>query len=116
MATLDQITGIIDFELADLEAAWSNSPILLNKNEIEFRLCYICKFHIERKNFAGINQNDSFAWTIDLINAKKPKLEFTNFIAVHQSCIENRQSLDSRKQLKYVKAMKWEFDESFWNK
>lgn len=114
MAKVNYQTNEIEFDLTELDAAWENAPVIVNKDPNLFRLCYICKFHMEHAKFVVV-LNDGFAWKLDLINAKKPTLENDNYIAVHQSCIANRNSLDSRKQLKYIRATKWEFDIDFWN-
>lgn len=114
MAQFNPKTQELDFDYQDLDAAWNNAPFLENKNSDQFRLCYICKFHLERKLFAGVT-SDEFGWTIDLINAKKPELIFSNYIAVHQNCVPNRSKMDARKTLKIIKTTKWSFDEDFWN-
>ncbi|ATZ16276.1 hypothetical protein JN01_0311 [Entomoplasma freundtii] len=105
---------IIEFQASDFEAAWENTPTLVNKKAAEFRLCYICKYHLQ-KNLAEhlLMNHDGFNWTLDLINAKKPFLQPDNYIAVHLNCVPNRRSLDSRKQIKRVLKTPWKFDESW---
>jgi hypothetical protein len=114
MANINKENGIVEFDIAEFEAAWENAPVLENKLKEEYRLCYICKLPISKKNFAEIS-DDIFAWTLDLINAKKPKLEINNYIAVHKNCVPNRLKSDSRRQLKYILAYKWFYDEEFYD-
>ncbi|WP_027062972.1 hypothetical protein [Mesoplasma seiffertii] len=113
MANINEQTQTVEFEIAEFEAAWENAPILENKSKDEYRLCYICKFPIGKKNFSEIS-NDEFAWTLDLINAKKPKLENENYVAVHKNCIPQRPKQDSRRQLKFTWAYKWFYDEEYY--
>lgn len=105
---------IIEFQEKDFQAAWNNAPILVNKDSAHFRLCYICKYHLQKEMADYLLMNDDgFNWTLDLINAKKPVLEPTNYIAVHANCVPNRRQLDSRKQLKRVQKTPWQFDEAW---
>ncbi|WP_026389645.1 hypothetical protein [[Acholeplasma] multilocale] len=114
MAKVNEEKGIIEFGLSEFEAAWNNAPVLVNKDATEFRLCYICKFHLERKLFAEITE-DGFAWTIDLINTKKPVLEDSNYIAIHRNCVGSRPKKDASKILKYIYATEWKFDEGYYS-
>ncbi|AUF83729.1 hypothetical protein CXP39_02880 [Mesoplasma syrphidae] len=114
MANVNEQKQSVEFEITEFEAAWENAPILENRSKDEYRLCYICKFSIEKKNFAEISK-DEMAWTLDLINAKKPKLVNNNYIAVHKNCISKRFKQDSRRQLKYTWAYKWFYDDEYYN-
>lgn len=113
MATINKDNSII-FTSDEIQAAWDNAPILENKESDEYRMCYICKFHMSKKDFLSEKPEIS-NWCIDFINVKKFSLEIPNLIAIHSNCIENRIKDDSTKILKKIKNMKWMYNEEFYN-
>ncbi|PPE05763.1 hypothetical protein [Williamsoniiplasma lucivorax] len=116
MAKFDELKNAVIFDDNDLSEAWEHAPKLINKPAAEMRLCYICKFHMDYKIFVkGKNINNSLAWTIDMINAKKFNLEPTNLIAIHLACVGHQPKKDNTKILKKISAVEWQFDDAFWN-
>lgn len=103
----------IMFDETEFKKAWDNAPKLANKDEEEYRLCYICKFHLKRDEFIEIKNDPSF-WCIDFIDTKHFSLEPENIVAVHSGCVEIRQKPDARKLLKKIKSVEWKFDEDFY--
>ncbi|QGS51668.1 hypothetical protein [Spiroplasma tabanidicola] len=103
--------GVIDFDKEDIEAAWENAPHLVNKEKEEYRMCYICKFHMLKENFDK-DKLSTYGWIVDLINLKKLDLDHKNFIAIHPWCMEYKKGLDNRSLLKKVKAQLWAFNDS----
>ncbi|QBQ07448.1 hypothetical protein SGLAD_v1c02490 [Spiroplasma gladiatoris] len=103
--------GIIDFDKNDIENAWLNSPGLVNRDEKDYKMCYICKFHMIKTNFNNAELG-SFGWIVDLINLKKLDLNSNNFIAIHPWCIEYKKKTDNRSILKKVKSQLWVFNEN----
>ncbi|AKU80144.1 hypothetical protein [Spiroplasma turonicum] len=100
----------IEFDDNDFEEAWSNAPKLINKDINDFKLCFICKFHMNKKNII----NGDLSWNIFIINLKTISLEKNNFIAVHQNCMELRPKLDCTKLVKKIKQSAWMFDENYY--
>lgn len=109
MATLNQ-DKILEFNDEDISSAWENAPQLINKNKNEFRMCYICKFHMIKTQFDNKTIGE-FGWIVDLINLKSFSLEQTNFIAIHPYCIEFRSALNNTKKVKKIISTVWMFDE-----
>ncbi|AVP49311.1 hypothetical protein [Williamsoniiplasma luminosum] len=117
MARFDELKNEVIFDNNDLEQAWDHAPKLINKPANNFRLCYVCKVHMERKMFANDkNINNKLAWTIDMINAKKFDLEPTNLVAIHLACVKLITKKNSTRTLKKTHKMLWQFDEEFWKK
>ncbi|QEH61562.1 hypothetical protein SCHIN_v1c03650 [Spiroplasma chinense] len=112
MAKLDE-KGIIEFTEEDIETAWNNSPELVNKEAQEFRMCFICKFHMKRKEFNNLELG-KFGWIPEPINIKNFSFESANFVAIHPGCSEFRPKDDCTKILNKVKKMLWAFDESIY--
>ncbi|AHI52604.1 hypothetical protein [Spiroplasma culicicola] len=102
--------GIVEFEKNDVEAGWNNAPSLVNKPENEYRMCYICKFHMIKDEFDN-ELMGQFGWVVDIINLKTMDFIANNFIAVHPQCIDFRPKADCTKIIKKVKSMQWKFDE-----
>ncbi|ARU92090.1 hypothetical protein SCLARK_001598 [Spiroplasma clarkii] len=100
----------VEFSAADILQAWENAPILINKEPELVRMCYICKFHMLQEKF-NHQEIGELGWVIDLINAKKPELISSNFVAIHPYCLEYKAKSDNSKVLKKIKSQIWKFDE-----
>ncbi|AGR40911.1 hypothetical protein [Spiroplasma taiwanense] len=97
----------IEFSSIDIESAWNNSPKLINKEIDQFRMCFICKFIMNKKDF----NNGEFGWVVDFVNLKKITFETSNFIAIHSVCLDLRPNENCSKVLKKVNSIKWAFNE-----
>ncbi|AUB31327.1 hypothetical protein [Spiroplasma floricola] len=93
----------IEFTKDDLKLAWQNSPTLINKDEKDFRMCFICKFFMIRENF----EQGDLAWICEFIDLKHFSLEPVNLIAIHPGCRELRHKDDCTKIVKKIKAAQW---------
>ncbi|ASP28612.1 hypothetical protein SCORR_v1c08400 [Spiroplasma corruscae] len=111
MAKIDE-KGIIEFNLEDFDAAWNNAPKLDNKPENEYRLCFICKFHMLKDNL----MKGDLPWNIEIIDLKNFSLDKNNFVAIHNNCKEIRPKQNCSKLLLKIKSLRWMYDESFYNK
>ncbi|AHB36080.1 hypothetical protein [Spiroplasma apis] len=109
MATLKE-DHTIEFTKEDIESAWNNAPKLINKDENEMRLCFICKFHMIKENFNN-TEYGYFGWIIELVDLKKMSLEQKNFIAIHPFCRDYRPKQNCSKILKKVNYLLWKFNE-----
>ncbi|AGR41909.1 hypothetical protein [Spiroplasma diminutum] len=96
-------TGEIEFSKEDLKSAWLNSPILINKDANDFRMCFICKFFMNKNNF----KVGELAWVCEFIDLKHFSLEETNLIAIHPECRELRHKDDCSKIVKKIKLTEW---------
>ncbi|AOG60162.1 hypothetical protein SHELI_v1c02070 [Spiroplasma helicoides] len=102
---------VVEFDKEDLEAAWENAPSLINKDKDEFRMCYICKFHMDKSKFDNDNLGE-FGWIVDLIDVKNFSLDQDNFIAIHPRCITFKPKPNNKSLVKKVKKKLWAFDEN----
>ncbi|AKX34496.1 hypothetical protein SLITO_v1c08810 [Spiroplasma litorale] len=102
--------GIIEFDEKDFKAAWDNAPKLINKDENQFRMCFICKFHMEFKD----KLKGKMPWNIEIINLNNIELINENFIAIHDGCKELRPKSNCTKIIKKIKSVSWKFDENFY--
>jgi hypothetical protein len=113
MAIIDEVKQKIIFNQVEKEAAWNNAPKLENLSPAKFRLCYFCKFRIDKslpieKTTA---ENQALGWIVDLINAKELNFALDNLIVIHEVCLAYHQKLDQTKTLKKVKSLLWKYNE-----
>ncbi|WP_339034535.1 hypothetical protein [Spiroplasma endosymbiont of Cantharis rufa] len=93
----------IEFSKEDIISAWNNSPKLINRDEDKFRLCFICKFFMDKLKF----EKGDFSWVCEFIDLKNFKLTSDNLIAIHPQCREFRHKDDCTKIVKKIKATQW---------
>ncbi|ATG97237.1 hypothetical protein [Mesoplasma lactucae] len=109
MAFLDEKTNNIVFNDKDKMSAWDNAPEISDADPKKYRVCMYCQFPMDYSDYVMNvkTKHSKDAWTIDLINIKKPKLVPKNFLAIHANCFGNRQNENEKRRLRKYRRTKW---------